>query len=220
MNPRNFFEINERLLGYDPITGECSYKSYVFNWKPPKPLEFAAKLPESPKVNIYCKPKYLSGKKNKKNNPLAKALAGKSQRDLFRRSLPNELQYIDEFDPYEHLAYDYKQIHFNVDWGHVNEGTVHTGTVVGAKDGKFVVYIDTWQQREYQREVKDGYKFDLELKDVYIFNPRYKTHRHQRMFEVARAVKGFRNSLRRRKAMFTTSFGTHYFDKCGNFRKI
>ena len=170
----------------------------------PKPLGFAAKLPEPPKINIYCKPWFLTGKKNKKNNPLAKALAGKSQRDLFPRSLPNELQYIDEFDPYEHLAYDYKEIHFDVDWGHVQADTVHRGVVVGGKDGKFVVYIDSWQTGA------SWSRADLKLEDVYIFNPRYKTHRVERMFEVARKVKWFRESLRRRKAMFTTLIGNKY----------
>lgn len=198
-----FFMVTTRLLGYDPITGEDPLKKFIFNWKPRKPLEFAAKMPEPPKINFYCKPKNLTGKKNKKTNPLAKALSGKSQRDLFPRSLPNELQYIDEFDPYEYLAYDYKEIHFDVDWGHVMKDTVHSGTVVGGKNGKFVVYIDTWPLGGCN--VKDVCKVDFKLKDVYIFNPRYKTHRRERMYEVARAVKRFRDGLRRRKAIFTTS---------------
>ncbi len=168
---------------------------------------FASKITTPPEINFYCKP----SKKNKKKNP-------KSQRDLFRRSLPNELQYIDEFNLYENLAYDCKQIHFNVDWGHVKADTVHRGKVVGGKDGKFVVYIDTWHDRNFQRTFKDAYRVDYELNDVYIFNPRYKTHRHQRIFEVARAVMVFRNRIRRRKAKFTTSFGTKDFDKNGHYR--
>jgi hypothetical protein len=136
--------------------------------------------------------------------------------------LPNELQYIDEFDPYEHLPYDNVQIHFNNEWGHVKENTVHNGMVVGGKDGSFVVFIDTWHNRDcWQPTAVDIDNYSnlvdrdnnqrryFELKDVYIFNPRYKTNRSDKMDDVARAIKAFRNSLRRRKSMFTTSIKTN-----------
>jgi len=179
-------------------------------------LPFASKIIAPPAINIYVKPRRYRGKHNKKHNPLAKALVGKSQRGLFPRSLPNELQYIDEFDPYEHLAYDNVQIHFNNEWGHVKENTVHNGMVVGGKDGSFVVFIDTWKYRDcWQRTAVDIDNYSnldecryIELKDVYIFNPRYKTNRSDKMDDVARAIKAFRNSLRRRKSMFTTSIKT------------
>jgi len=125
-------------------------------------------------------------------------------RNNYKKSLSNVLHYIDEFDPHDYLFLEYIYIRFPCDWGHVHANTVHRGRVVGGKDGKLVVWIDTWGDsctanlHKYTNKVKGVY----ELFDVYLFNPKYKTKRRQTLHEVAREVIQYRCCLVCRKAQY------------------
>ena len=108
-------------------------------------------------------------------------------------------------------------VRFPCDWGHVKTNTTHTGKVVGGKDGKLVVWINTWtkQRNYYFSDMCTVYDLD----DVYIFNPKYKTvKRKQNFCDVVREVMDFRHNLRIRKATITSHFGTRWYNNKKMYR--
>ena len=88
-------------------------------------------------------------------------------------SLHNEICNIGDFDPTGYLSHARVFVLWTQeDWGHIERGSIHIGTVVGVKENKYVCYFEQQSGICYQ-----GTSNAIESDAMFVFNPMYKTRR-------------------------------------------